>query len=141
MRFEVALPPDFDVQVADELRVHLLGSGAAKVEPIRVRHTPASGRPAEAERPAELVELAGFMVSFAGDLMQAIEVLQGWLGMRRRSRTGGDQGAADRTDTRIRMQIGDDFIEITNPLLEHEERLVELFVRKHGGHAGGTERS
>ncbi|RFS86992.1 hypothetical protein D0T12_01670 [Actinomadura spongiicola] len=137
MRFDVTLPAGADVRVASDLRSHLLKSGAEAVEPVRVRHTPSRGRPGEAERPAELVEIAGLAVSFAGDLMQAIDVLGSWLGYRRNAGTDDDE---ERQVTSIRLEIDGDVIEITNPLLEHERALVELFVRRHGGRVSWTER-
>ncbi|MEV6591038.1 hypothetical protein [Streptomyces acidicola] len=106
-----------------DLAERLYDAGVARVVPI---HT---ARPEPGRRSADLVAVATLAVTAAGTLVGVVDTVRRWLAEERdRRATGGpdDEGA-----TSISLTVDGDNVMITNPSTATEERLVELFVRRH----------
>ncbi|GAB2917902.1 hypothetical protein GCM10022245_60130 [Streptomyces mayteni] len=93
----------------------LRAEGATRVVPLVV------ARPAAGRRAVDPVAVASLAVSFAGTLVAVVDVVRRWLA----------EGSRGNTVPSVRIVLGEDSLEITEPRTATEERLVEEFLRRH----------
>lgn len=116
LRLDVELEPDADaVEIegaALNLREELLELDVDTVE------RPASGPPPEGAKGVEATLVGTLLVSAGKEVIGAVvRTLAGWVS-RDKSRS-------------VRLQLGGDIIDITNPSEEDQQRLLEAFLARH----------
>lgn len=104
---------------AEDLGSTLMSAGAAQsAEVFRVR------QPSPDKRPADLVEVAGLAVTFAGTLFQVVEVIGDWL---RRRRAAQDAEPVHS----VTVVIDGDRVEVTYLPTAPESRRLKDFLKRH----------
>ena len=116
LRVDLRLEPDADaVELEDaalSLRDELLEFDVDAVE------RPPSGPPPEGAKAVEATILGTLLVEAGKDVIAAvIGAIQGWVGR------GKGRG--------VKLQLGQDTIEITDPTADDQRRLIEAFLARH----------
>lgn len=117
LRIDLSIEPDADAAELDEatlqLRRELLQLDVDEIE------RPATGPPPPGTRAVEAAVLGTLVVSATQELVGAVvRAVAGWL--------------SRRPDRRIKLEIADDSIEVTDPSEEDQRRLIAAFITRHG---------
>jgi hypothetical protein len=121
LRVGLELGPDVDVAEVEErtlqLRDELLGLDVDDV------HQPSVGSPPEGTKGVEAALVGTLVVTAGREAVSAVvHLIVGWL-----SRSGGRS---------VKLQLGDDVLELSDASKEEQRRAVEAFLVRHAA-AGG----
>jgi hypothetical protein len=116
LRVDLRLEPDADAAELDSavlsLREELLDLDVGAVK------RPAFGPPPEGAKAVDATIVGALVVEAGKDVISAVvRTIQGWVG-RGRSRS-------------VRLQLGEDTIEISDPSADDQRRLIEAFLVRH----------
>ena len=121
LRVEVAVEPDASVLELEEATAQLRRE-LLELDVMDVRRPPGAPVPPGA-RAADVTLLGTLVVSTAQDVLGAVvRAVAGWIGR-------GHQRS-------VRLEIAGDSIELTNPTVEEQRRLLEVFLARHGAETG-----
>jgi hypothetical protein len=116
LRIELGLESDADAEELDEaaghLRRQLLELDVADVE------RPAAGSPPPGARAVESMLLGTLVVTATQELVGAVvRAVAGWL--------------ARRPHSSVKLEIGGDAIEVSDPSADEQQRLIAAFLARH----------
>lgn len=121
LRIDVGLERDADAAELDAatllLRGELLQLDVEDVE------RPVEGASPPGARAAEAALVGTLVVTVASELVRAVvQAVAGWLHRR--------------PDRHVKLEIGDDSIEVSDPSAEDQRRLIEAFLSRHASPSG-----
>lgn len=110
--------------LAGYLQAELLDLDVIDVSQLRERHAPPNSRAFDAETAGGLLVALG---KSSVDLRAVVVTIRSWL------RRGADVHRS------VRLEIGDDVLELSSVTAGEQERLIDLFVGRHMTSAGDHE--